>query len=75
MSHEMLATLLWTMLGISVFLTIVGIAARSSWMLAIAAFLSFVFGIAAIFSIGIFVLALCLVQIAIGFSFRRQATD
>jgi hypothetical protein len=72
MSHDTLATTLWTMLGISVVLTVFGITARSSWLLFVAAGLSFVFGIAAILSIGIFVLALAVGQLAIGIGTRRQ---
>lgn len=72
MSHETLAMLLWLMLGLSIALTIAGVAARASWALFLAAFLSFVFGILAIFSIGIFILALALVQLVIGIGMRRQ---
>jgi hypothetical protein len=72
MSHDTLAMVLWLMLGLSTALTIAGVAARASWVLFVAAFLSFVFGIFAIFSIGIFILALALVQLVIGIGIRRQ---
>ena len=72
MSHESLAMLLWLMLGLSVDLTIAGVAARASWALFLAAALSVVFGILAILSIGVFILALALVQLVIGIAIRRQ---
>jgi hypothetical protein len=72
MSHDTLATILWTMLGVSVVLTVFGIVARSAWMLFVAAAISLVFGIAAILSVGIFVLALAVAQLVIGIGIRRQ---
>jgi hypothetical protein len=72
MSHDTLAMLLWLMLGLSVALTIAGVAARASWALFFAAFLSFVFGILAILSIGIFILGLAVVQLVLGIGIRRS---
>jgi hypothetical protein len=72
MSHETLAMLLWLMLGLSIALTIAGVAARASGALFLAAFLSFVFGILAFLSIGMFILALALAQLVIGIGIRRQ---
>jgi hypothetical protein len=63
MSHEMLATILWTMLGVSIVLTILGLGLRSWPLLAIAAVLSVVFGVLAIFSIGVFVFVLTALQV------------
>ena len=72
MSHETLVTLLWSMLGLSVAVMAAGIAARASWALFLAAALSFVFSFAAMFSIGMFVLALAVVQLVIGIGLRRS---
>ena len=72
MSHDTAATLLWLMLGLSIVLTIAGIGTRVAWPLFLAATLSFAFGIVSIFSIGIFILALALVQLALGISLRRN---
>ena len=71
MSHDTIAMLAWSILGLSVALMFAGIAARASWALFLAAFLSFVFGIAAIFSIGIFILALAIAQLGIGIGLYR----
>jgi hypothetical protein len=72
MSHDTLAMLLWLMLGLSVAVTIAGVAARTAWALFLGAFMSFMFGVLAIFSIGIFVLALATVQLVLGIGIRRQ---
>ena len=72
MSHETLAMLLWSMLGLSIALMFAGIAARAAWALFLSATLSFVFSIAALFSIGIFILALAIVQLMIGIGLRRS---
>jgi hypothetical protein len=74
MSHETIALLLWSMLAVSVALTIAGIGMHSSRVLFVAAALSFVFGLAAIFSIGIFIIALAVIQLGLGFAFRQQPT-
>jgi hypothetical protein len=71
MSHEHNAMILWGILMLSILLMIGGISARVATPLFVAAALSFGFGIVAIFSIGIFVLALALIQLAPGFAFRR----
>ena len=72
MSHETLAMLLWLLLGLSIALMFAGIAARAAWALFLAAILSFIFAIAAMFSIGIFILALAIVQLVLGISLRRN---
>lgn len=72
MSHETLAMVLWSMLGLSLALTIAGVAARVAWPLFLAAMLSFVFSIAAMFSIGVFTLALAVVQLGLGIAMRRS---
>ena len=72
MSHETLVILLWSMLGLSVAVMVAGIAARASWALFLAAALSFVFSFAAMFSIGMFALALAVVQLVIGIGLRRS---
>jgi|GEM_PF-4321281 len=74
MSHDTLATLLWTLLGISVVLSVMGIVARSGWMLAVAAAIAFGFGLLAIFSIGIFIIALALAQAGLAWHFSRTTT-
>jgi hypothetical protein len=72
MSHETLAMLLWLMLGLSIALTIAGVAARASGAVFLAAFLLFVFGILSFLSIGMFILALAMAQLVIGIGIRRQ---
>jgi hypothetical protein len=74
MPHDTLATILWTMLGIMVLLTIVGITVRSAWLQFVAAALSLVFGIASIFSICIVVLALCLTQDVFAVALRQMSS-
>ncbi|HEX5166838.1 MAG TPA: hypothetical protein VFV93_15640 [Thermomicrobiales bacterium] len=74
MSHETVALLLWSMLAIAIALTIVGVGIHSSRVLFVAAALSLVFGLAAIFSIGIFILALALIQLSLGIAYRRQSS-
>jgi hypothetical protein len=49
-----------------------GVATRASSAVFLAAFLSFVFGILSFLSIGMFILALALVQLVIGIGIRRQ---
>lgn len=71
MSHDQIALILWGMLLLSIVLTVGGLSARMATPLFVAAALSFALGIAAIFSIGIFVLALALVQLGLGFGIRR----
>jgi hypothetical protein len=72
MTHEMLATVLWTMLGVSIVLAILGVALRSTWLLAIAAMLTLSFGILAIFSIGIFIIALALIEAGLAWNVFRS---
>ena len=71
MSHETIALLLWTLLGLSLVLTIVGISVQESRMLFVAAAMSFGFAVAALFSIGIFILIGTIVQLVIGIAMRR----
>lgn len=72
MSHETLALLLWTMLGLSIALTIAGVGTRVAWPLSLAAMLSLLLGVVAIFSIGILILALAAVQLVLGIGIRRS---
>jgi hypothetical protein len=72
MSHETIALLLWLMLGLDLLLTIYGFATRSWRVLAIAAAMSLVFGLLAIFSIGIGILALAIVQGGAAGAFYRS---
>jgi hypothetical protein len=74
MSHETVALLLWMMLAASIALTIVGAGMRSSRVLFVAAALSFVFGLAAIFSMGIFILALALIQLSLSLAYRSTSS-
>lgn len=57
MSYDTTASVLWGMLFLSLVLTPVGLVTRQWWVMSIAAFLSLVFGLAAILSVGIFVIA------------------
>jgi hypothetical protein len=76
MSHETIALLLWSLLGLSIVLTIVGIGVQEPWILFVAAAISFGFAIVAMFSIGIFVLVGTIIQVVVGVAMRRgqQAT-
>ena len=58
MSPELVATLLWSLLALSVVLTVVAFALRVWWLLLVAAACSLAFAIAAIFSIGLHILLL-----------------
>lgn len=73
MTHNLIALILWGMLLLSMLLTVGGLSARMAGPLLVAAALSFTFGIVAIFSIGIYVLALALIQFALAATFWRQA--
>jgi hypothetical protein len=75
MSHEAVALLFWSMLAVSIALTIAGVGTHTSGVLFVAAAFSLVCGLAAIFSIGIFILALALIQISLGLAFRRQSSS
>jgi hypothetical protein len=72
MSHETIALLLWSALGLDLLLTVYGFAARSWRPLASAAAISVVFGVVAIFSIGIVILALAIVQGGAAGAFYRS---
>jgi hypothetical protein len=61
-SHETIALILWLLLGLDLMLTIVGLGVRSWRLLAVAAAMSVVFGVLAIFSIGFVILTLAVVQ-------------
>ena len=70
MSRELLEIRLWGMLLLSIALTVGGLSARMSRPLFDASELSFAFGIVSIFSIGIFVLALALIQFVLAIAVR-----
>jgi hypothetical protein len=72
MSHDTLATLLWSLLALSALFTIVGMALRSARVMLVAACLSFVFGIAAIFSIGVGIIVIGIYQVSGAILFRRD---
>lgn len=63
--------LLWIWLGASVVFTIIGIGFQSARYLGLAAVLSGVFSVAALFSIGIFILPICLAQATLAWRMRR----
>jgi hypothetical protein len=73
MSHALLATLLWSALGASVVLTIAGVGTQRSWPVFVAAGLSLGFAVMAMFSIGIFILPLTIVQATLGFRLCRSS--
>jgi hypothetical protein len=70
MSHETIATLLWSMLALDALVTLAGVALRSSRVMLAAACLSFLFGIAAIFSIGVGIIVIGICQVAGAIWFR-----
>ena len=72
MSHQTVATLLWSTLALSALLTVVGVAMRSARVMVVAACLSFVFGIAAIFSIGVGVIVIGICQVSGAILLRRD---
>jgi hypothetical protein len=74
MTLDLVAFILWSLLGLSLALTFVGVWSRSWRPMALAALLSAVFGFAALPSIGMFVLLVTLVQagVAIWFYDRRR---
>ena len=71
MDHDIVAGLLWGMLASSAMLTIAGAGLRSWQLLAIAAWFSGVFAIAALPSIGLFVLIVTVLQAAAAVGLRR----
>jgi hypothetical protein len=73
MSHETIATILWTMLAIALVLTGIGFARRSFWIMLIAAHITFLFGVAAILSIGIFIIPISVLQFIAAFAFFRRS--
>lgn len=75
LSHDTVASILWSILGISILLAVYGFAARSSTALFVAAVMAFGFGILSIFSVGIFVLAIAMAQLIVGLHFRRTTRD
>ncbi len=66
--------LLWFGLAASVIFTIIGIGFQSPRSIVIAAALSGVFSIMAMFSIGIFILPICLAQLGLAWSMHRSQT-
>lgn len=74
MYRDLIALFLWGMLLLSMILTVGGISARMARPLFVAAALSFACAFVTIFSIGILILALALIQLALGFAFRRSDT-
>ncbi|HYI16789.1 MAG TPA: hypothetical protein VEX37_15435 [Thermomicrobiales bacterium] len=75
MSHDTIAMLAWSILGLSVALMFAGIAVRVAWPLFLAAVLSLAFSVAAMFSIGIYTLALAIVQLVIGIRLHRSVVN
>lgn len=75
MPLDTLALILWSLLAASLILSLWGMFARSSTALFVAAGLAIVFGIAAIFSIGILVLALAAVQLTGAIALRCSSRD
>lgn len=72
MTHTTLAAILWGALALSLGLTAYGVGCRSSTALYVAALLSFLFGIAAIFSIGMFIVLLAAAQLGLAIAYRRR---
>jgi amino acid transporter len=72
MDHNTVATLLWLSLGMAFVLALVGIGLRSPRLLVVSGVIELVFGILAIFSIGIFIITIALIQFAIAFWMTRQ---
>jgi hypothetical protein len=70
--RDAIAIALWSLLGCSALLTIYGIDKRSSAAMFAAAMLSFIFSIASIFSIGIFIVGISVSQFIAGLALRRQ---
>ena len=71
MTFDAIAALLWSMLGASLILSLWGCLTRSARLMWIAGALSVVFGVAAIFSIGIFVLMVAATQAAVAVVLQR----
>jgi hypothetical protein len=71
-SHELIALLLWGVLFLSPVLMVGGLSTERASLLFASAALSFVFGIVSIFSTGIFILALTLVQLVFAIVLRRN---
>jgi hypothetical protein len=70
-THDVVATLLWTMLAVALLLTGIAFARRSFWLMLVAAHLTLLFGLAAIFSVGIFVILIAVLQFIAAFSYLR----
>jgi hypothetical protein len=62
MTWTIVAAVLWTVLALSLVLTIVSLWTRAWWQMALASFCAAVFGVAALASIGLFVLPIALGQ-------------
>ena len=62
MTHDVIAAVLWSALGVSAVCTLAGLLTRRWWLMAAAATISLLFGLAAILSIGIIVIAIALLQ-------------
>jgi hypothetical protein len=74
MSSEMIAAALWTMLAFALLLSGIGIARRSFRLMMMSAVLTYIFGFAAILSIGIVLIVLAMLQTFLAFHFRRGQT-
>jgi hypothetical protein len=74
MSSEMIAAALWTMLAFALLLSGIGIARRSFRLMMTSAVLTYIFGFAAILSIGIVLIVLAMLQTFLAFHFRRGQT-
>ena len=72
MSRELVAALLWSLLALSVGLTVIAFALRTWWLLLVAAACSLAFAIPAILSIGPYILLLTGFQVVSATALYRQ---
>ncbi|MBX5443979.1 hypothetical protein [Sphaerobacter sp.] len=75
MSDELIAGVLWTILGVSILLALVAAAQRSWPMMLIAGMLAFVFAIPALPSIGLFILVIAVAEIVVALVMRRREDE
>lgn len=75
MSYEMIAGVLWTILGVSILLAFGALARRSWQMMLIAGMLAFVFAIPALPSIGLFILVIAVAEIAVALVMRSREDE
>lgn len=74
-SDELIAGVLWTILGVSVLLALGALVQRSWTMMLIAGVLAFVFAIPALPSIGLFILVIAVVEITVALVMRRREDE